>query len=178
MRLVTIAAAVFALALSTVANAQTINFDFDKSVSFGGFKTYAWVPGTNVPDQLVHNRLVNAVDVQLALKGMTKVHSDTKPDVLIAYHASFDKDLQITGFGTGWGGYRFGGMRSGQARAEEILVGTMVVDIVDAKTNNIVWRGTATKDIDVNAKPEKRDKNINKTAEKLFKNYPPKAATN
>jgi hypothetical protein len=35
-----------------------------------------------------------------------------------------------------------------------------------------VWRGTATKDIDVNAKPDKRDKSITKAAEKLFKNYP------
>lgn len=174
MRLATIAATVVGLALSTVTYAQTISFDFDRSVSFGGFKTYAWVAGTNVPDALVHQRLVNAVDVQLALKGMTKVHEGSQPDVLVAYHASIDRDLQITGFGSGWGGYRFGGYRSASARTEEILVGTMIVDIVDAKTRNIVWRATATKDIDVNAKPDKRDKNINRTAEKLFRNYPPK----
>jgi hypothetical protein len=133
------------------------------------------VPGTNVPDQLVHRRVIDAVDVQLALKGLKKVSREQQPDVLIAYHASFDKDLQINGFGSGWGGYRFGGTRSGSFRAEEILVGTMVIDIVDADTNNIVWRGTATKDIDVNAKPEKRDENITKTAEKLFKHYPPRS---
>ena len=46
---------------------------------------------------------------------------------------------------------------------------------VDARTKTIVWRGTATKDIDVNANPDKRDKNIAKTTEKLFKSYPPQA---
>jgi hypothetical protein len=176
MRLATITAALAGvLAFGTTSYAQRISFDFDKSVRFGGFKTYAWVPGTNVPDQLVHRRVIDAVDVQLALKGMRKVAREERPDVLIAYHASFDKDVQITGFGSGWGGYRFGGMRSGTARAEEILVGTMVIDIVDAGTHNIVWRGTATEDIDVDAKPEKRDKNITKTAEKLFKHYPPQS---
>jgi hypothetical protein len=65
-------------------------------------------------------------------------------------------------------------MRSGTARAEEILVGSLVIDVVDARTRTIVWRGMASKDIDVDASAEKRDKNINKAAEKLFKNYPPK----
>ncbi|MGD9903389.1 MAG: DUF4136 domain-containing protein [Vicinamibacterales bacterium] len=172
MKLATVSAFVLSLVLASTAFAQTISFDFDRSISFGAYKTYAWVAGTNVPDQLVHRRLVSAVDAQLAMKGLRQVESG-EADVLVAYHASFDKDLQVTGFGTGWGGYRFGAYRSGTVRAEEILVGTMIVDIVDAATSTIVWRGTATKDIDVDAKPEKRDKNIAKTAEKLFKHYPP-----
>ena len=176
MRLATVTAALAGvLMLATTSFAQSISFDFDRTVRFAGFRTYAWVPGTNVPDQLVHRRIVDAVDVQLALKGMSKVHEGNQPDLLIAYHASFEQDLQITGFGSGWGGYRFGGYRSGTARAEEILVGTMVIDIVDAKTSNIVWRGTATKDIDVKATPDKRDKNITKTAQKLFRHYPPQS---
>src|SRR6185503_13796011 len=125
MRLATIAAAIVGLAFATVTYAQSISFDFDRSASFTNFKTYAWVKGTDVPDVLIHQRLVNAVDTQLSLKGMTKVNADARPDVLVAYHASFDKDLQITGFGSGFGAYRFGGYRSGTARAEEILVGTM-----------------------------------------------------
>lgn len=174
MRRGTIAAAIVVMALGALAYAQTVSFDFDRAANFGAYKTYAWVPGTNVPDPLVHQRLVRAVDAQLTRKGMTQVHGTIRPDVLIAYHASFDQDLQITGFGSGWGGYRFAGTRSGSARAEHILVGTMIVDIVDSRTNTIVWRGSATKDIDVNAKPDKRDKNIDKTAEKLFEHYPPK----
>jgi hypothetical protein len=46
--------------------------------------------------------------------------------------------------------------------------------MVDAKRKQIAWRGLGTKEIDVTAKPEKRDSNINKAIEKIFKNYPPK----
>jgi hypothetical protein len=160
--------------LSTTAAAQTITYDFDKAADFSRFKTYAWVRGTPLSDELNHKRIVNAVDTQLAAKGLGKVEVGASPDVLVAYHATFNKNLQINGFSTGWGGYRFGANRSGSARVDEILVGTLVVDMVDAGSRTIVWRGTATKEVDVKANPEKREKNINKAAEKLFKNYPPK----
>ena len=45
--------------------------------------------------------------------------------------------------------------------------------MIDANTKTIVWRGIVTKEIDVDATPQKREKNINKAADKLFKNYPP-----
>jgi hypothetical protein len=64
--------------------------------------------------------------------------------------------------------------RSGTARVQEITVGTLAIDIVDASTRSIVWRAMASKDIDPNARPDKRDRNIDKAAETLFRNYPPK----
>jgi hypothetical protein len=159
--------------LGTMAVAQNVTYDFDKAADFSRFKTYAWVRGTPVNDPLNDTRIVNAIDSQLTSHGFSKVDAAAGPDVLVAYHASFDKDLQINGFSSGWGGYRFGPARSGSARVEEIVVGTLAVDVVDAKTKTIVWRGIATKDIDVKASPEKRDRNIKKATEKLFKNYPP-----
>jgi hypothetical protein len=57
------------------------------------------------------------------------------------------------------------------------VTGTLIVDLVDARTGTIVWRGTITKEINPKAKPEQRDKTINRAAEKLFKNYPPMPAT-
>ena len=160
--------------LSTIALAQEISFDFNRATDFTAFKRYAWVRGTAINDEINHNRIVNAVNTQLGAKGLVQVQATDNPDVLVAYHATFDRNLQINGFSSGWGGYRFGGSRSGTARAEEILVGSLVVDVVNARTKNIVWRGMATRDIDVNASPDKREKNINRAAEKLFKNYPPK----
>jgi hypothetical protein len=56
---------------------------------------------------------------------------------------------------------------------EEVVVGRLAVVMIDAKTHTLLWRGIATRDVDANASPEKRDKNINKAAEKLFKKYPP-----
>jgi hypothetical protein len=174
MRTTTFVATASVMLLGTIALAQNVTSDFDKSADFSRFKTYTWVRGTNLDDELNHKRIVNAIDTQLASKGFAKVDSSANPDVLVAYHASFDRDLEINGFSSGWGGYRFGAGRSGSARIEEILVGSLAVDIVDAKTKSIVWRGMASKEVDVKASPDKRDKNINRAAQKLFQNYPPR----
>ena len=174
MRMMTVMTVAAVAMLSAGVAAQSISYDFDKGANFSNFKTYAWVRGTPLDDELNHKRIVHAVDAQLAAKGLAMAAEGAAPDVLVAYHATFDKNLQINGFSSGFGGYRFGGMRSGTASVDEILVGTLAVDIVDATSKTIVWRGQATKEIDVKANPEKRDKNINKAAEKLFKNYPPR----
>jgi hypothetical protein len=159
------------LALSTTAFAQSVSYDYDRSTDFSRLKSYAWVKGTNLRDELNHKRIMDAVDAQLVAKGFTRVDPGSNPDVLVAYHASFSRDLEINGFSTG---YRWGPPRTGSARVEQVTVGTLVVDMVDAKSRTLVWRGIATKDLDPKASPEKRDKNINKAAEKMFKNYPAK----
>jgi hypothetical protein len=163
--------AAFAM-IGTTVLATSVTTDYDRSANFASFKTYAWTRGTEVPDQLNHKRIVHSINAQLAQKGMRMVEASASPDVLVAYHVRLDRDLQIEG--SGWGGYRWGGSRTGTARAAEITVGTIVVDMVDADTKTIVWRGTASKDLDEGASAEKRDKNARKSMEKLFKNYPPK----
>jgi hypothetical protein len=175
MRIATLITSV--VLLGTITFAQSINYDFDKTANFAGFKTYAWVPGAAVPDQFSNERILAAINSQLALKQLKQVERSGNPDLLVAYHAAFEKDVQITGFASGWGGFRFpaGGTMSGSARANDIVTGTLIVDLVDARTRTIVWRGMATKDINPGAKPQQRDKNINRAAEKLFKNYPPQA---
>jgi hypothetical protein len=174
MRIATFAAAVSLTLLGTITFAQSVSYDFDRAIDFSKFRSYAWTRGTALADELNHARVVRSIEGQLASKGLTRVESSASPDLLVAYHASFDKNLQINAYGTGWGGPRFGGLRSGTATTQEILTGTMVVDMLDASTRSIVWRGMASGDIDVAAKPERREKNINKAAQKLFKHYPPK----
>jgi hypothetical protein len=159
--------------LGTITLAQNITYDFDRTANFARFKTYAWVPGLATLDEINHNRVVNAVNTQLSAKRLTMVSRLAQPDLFVAYHATFDRDLQITGFSSGWGPYRVGLNRTGVARAEEILTGTLAVDMVDSRTNTIVWRGTASKDVDTQANPSKRERNIARAAERLFKNYPP-----
>jgi hypothetical protein len=172
MRTATLVALGFAL-FSATASAQSVTFDYDKSADFSKFKTYSWTAGTTLGDELNHKRIVAAVDSQLARKGLIKVDPSWKPDMLVAYHASFDRNIEINGFSSGMGGWAFGGNRSGSARAEEVVTGTLVVDLINPSSESMLWRGVATKEIDVKAKPDKRDRNANKAAEKLFKNYPP-----
>ena len=168
----TLIAAVTAMAiLSTSAAAQDVSYDFDKSADFSSLHNYTWVRGTPVNTEISHKRVVEAIETQLAAKGLHQADGRANADVLIAYHAVFARDLAIHGMSSGWGGYRLS--RSGTARAEQVVVGTLVVELIDAKTGSTIWRGIATRDVDVQASPEKREKNINKAAEKLFKHYPP-----
>ena len=55
-----------------------------------------------------------------------------------------------------------------------LYIGTLVLDMYDPAKKQLVWRGTASKTLDANAKPEKRQKNLQKATAKLLKNYPPK----
>jgi hypothetical protein len=167
MRIATFATLGGLTLLGTILSAQSVTYDFDRSANFTRFKTYTWVRGTDLNDQLNHQRIMRAVDAQLAARGFSKVEAAGNPDVLVAYHASFDRNLQINAFGSG---PRIG-MRSGTATVEEIVVGTLAVDMMDAQTRSIVWRGMATKELDARASPDK-EKGINKAAEKIFKNYP------
>lgn len=160
------------LLMTTIAFAANATYDYDRSADFSKFKTYAWVDGTKVNDELSHKRVVAIIDSKLAMKGMKRVEANANPDALVAYHANFARDVEVTA--SGFGGYRWGGTGSGLARASEVLVGTLTVDIVDAHANSLVWRSATSKDIDVKAGPEKREKNLNKATEELFKNYPPK----
>ena len=90
--------------------------------------------------------------------------------------SGLDRNLEINGFDSGWGGPRLGASRSGTARVDDIVTGTPVVDMINASSKSMLWRGVATKEIDAKAKPDERDKKANKAAEKLFKQYPPKTA--
>jgi uncharacterized protein DUF4136 len=156
--------------------AQKTSFDYDKTASFAAFKTYALKDGTKVGDPLIDSRIVAAIESELAAKGLTK--SDAKPDVTVVYHIAFDKKQDITTFNTGGGGYRWGGgWGTTDVRVNEILVGTLVIDIADANKGDLAWRGIGVKEVDVQAKAEKRDKNINSAVAKILKNFPPKAKT-
>ena len=56
-----------------------------------------------------------------------------------------------------------------------IYRGQLAVDMYDSAKHDLVWRGVASKTLDPKAKPEKRQKNLNKAVAKLMKNYPPPA---
>jgi hypothetical protein len=165
-----IAIAIATLLFAVAARAQSVTYDMDSTAAFASYKTYAWTRGTEVSNDWNNQRIISAVNTQLARRGMLQVNAAQRPDVLVRYHAAFDRSVEISGSVSG--PLFFPAARTGMARAERILVGTLAVDVIDVQTQRIVWRGVASKDIDVNADPARREKNINRTAEKLFKNYP------
>ena len=173
MRIATFATSVWLTLLGTMALAQSVTYDYDRAASFSNYKTYAWTRGTEVTDELIDIRVVGAIDRVLVAKGLTRVERTANPDVLVAYRASFEKNLEITGSADGWGPFGLGG-GLGSARVRPVVVGTLLVDISDARTNMIVWRSLAVSDIKPTDKPESRDKKITNATEKMFKNYAPR----
>jgi hypothetical protein len=170
-------AIVIAMFLPALVMAQNTSFDFDKSADFAKFKTYALKDGTKVGDPLVDRRIAAAIQTQLAAKGLTV--NDAKPDMVVVYHVALDKKQDITAYSTGYGryGYRWGGgWGTTDVRVNEILVGTLVIDLSDATKQEVVWRGMGVKEVDPQAKAEKRDKNINEAVAKIFRNFPPAKA--
>lgn len=174
MRIAMFATCVWLTLLGTNALAQGVTYDYDRAVHFATYKTYAWAPGTELTDELNHARLVRAIDAVLAAKGLVRVEASANPDALVAYHASFDKDLEITGSAHGLCPFDLAGDRWEAARVQPVLVGTLVVDMSDARTKAIVWRSLARSDIRPTDTPESRDKQVAKATEKMFRKYPPK----
>jgi hypothetical protein len=148
---------------------QSVVVDWDHSAgNFSQFKTYAWVkPVRPTPNPLMDQRIVAAIDSQLAAKGMKKV--DDSPDVLVTYGAGISQQTQTVATGTG-GGWRWGG---GMATVNQYVtnVGTLVVDIDDGKTKQLLWRGAAKGTL--SDKPEKNSQKIDKAVAKMFQKYPP-----
>jgi len=175
MKMQTLVTALGFALMGAAAQAQTVTYDFDKNTDFSKIKTYAWARGQEIPDDFNHKRIVSAIDSQLAAKGLTKIEGETTPDVYVAYGAGFERNLQINGSSSDFGGPFYRGNRTGSARTEEVVTGTLVVGMIDVKTNAVVWRGAASRDLDPKASPEKKDKNINKAVSKMFEKYPPKA---
>ena len=171
-------AASILLVVPALVLAQKTSFDFDKTADFSKYKTYVLRDGTKVGDPLIHNRIVAAIENELAAKGFTK--NATSPDVAVVYHTTFDKQKDITSFSSGYGGYGpygygwGGGWGTTDVRVNEILVGTLIIDVADANKKQVVWRGMGVKEVDVQSNPEKRDKSINNAVKKVMKDFPPK----
>lgn len=175
-----------ALALLTLgvipAIAQDVRYDFDKDKDFSKYHTYKWVPikGADQPDDLTAKRIMGAIDAELAKKGLTKTDADTA-DLYVGYQTAIGTEKQFTsyntgwGYGPGWGGYWYGagGMSTTYGSTSTVYIGQLDLSMYDPAAKQLVWRGTASKTLDPKAKPEKKEKNINKAVQKLLKKFPP-----
>lgn len=156
--------------------AQDVTYNFDQDADFSKFKTYKWVSIKNAQqvDDITARQITAAIDAELATKGLTKTDADNA-DLYVAYQTAIGAQKQWNAYNTGWGyGPRWGGGGMATATSSTIHTGQLDLDIYDSTDKRLVWRGTVAKTLDPNAKPEKRQKNLDKAVAKLLKNYPPK----
>lgn len=179
MKSLTIRFTLLFLALAWTGLAQKVHYNFDEEAEFSSYGTYRWVDideGEKV-DEITDRQIRAAIDAELARKGLAKTGSEDA-DLCIGYQVAMNSEKRYTSYNSGWGygaGWRRGGWGGGltTGQTSTISVGTVALDIYDAKAERLVWRGEATKALNPTSNPEKREKRLAKGASKLLKNYPP-----
>jgi len=176
-RNVVVAAALLAL-LAGYAWAS-VTFDYDHAADFSGYSTYAWLERDNsVESQLPEHlrlRLRRVTEDVLADKGFEPSPAPPQTDLLLTYYYGAKDELSVSFVSWGpyspWGYGHWGGYNYGYTDVRKYKEGTLVLDIVDAHTHQMVWTGVVEKEIrSVNPS----GKRIEKTINKLLKNFPPK----
>ncbi|QSX32843.1 DUF4136 domain-containing protein [Shewanella avicenniae] len=158
-------------------------WDYDPSTNFSQYKTYAWVEpqvsqGEYEKDGLLAQRVRAAVDEQLLAKGFVKVEAKDA-QLMVNYFTKVNKEARVdtlnANFGYGPFGYRgwWGGPSISQVR--EYDVGDLLLDLVDAKSHQLIWRSTAKNIVRDYKTPQERIDKVNDAAKAMLENFPPKA---
>ena len=150
---------------------QQVKTDYDHNANFGQYKTYSWEK-VQTRDPLLVDRIKDAVNGALTAKGWTQVESggDVSVVAMEITHNQQTLNTFYDGFGGGW---RWGGFGDATTTTETYQVGSLVVDLFDAKTKNLIWRGSSSDTLSNNA--DKNTKHLDKGVQKMFAHFPPEA---
>jgi Domain of unknown function (DUF4136) len=157
--------------------AQSGKPSFDGAADFSKYKTFKWVNIDHAQhlDELTADQLMGTIEVQLATKGLTKPQSENV-DLYIGYQIAGGKghNLSFYNFGAPNGPAPGAPAGSTGAASTTVHTGELVLDIYDAAKKQLVWRGSVAHAIDADAKPDKKQKHMDRAVEKLLKDYPPR----
>ena len=170
----------FLMVLLGSAFGQHIQTDFDHQANFSQYKTYSWQE-IKPANSLWDSRIKNAVDAQLSAKGWTQVDNGGDVAIVAIKMTTTQRTLHTYydnfGVGGGWGWRRFGGygdsFGDSTTTEQDYKEGTLVVDIFDAKSKQLIWRGSAEGTLSDSA--AKNEKNLDRGVAKMFKEFPPES---
>jgi len=156
-----------------------ITVGYAKDLNFAQFKSYAWAEHGAVAHPLLAADVVDAINQELNARGLQKVAAN--PDLIIQIYGSVDQESTMYSndpLYAGTGGIPlFDPSMTGPAfigfygnTTVTIHKGELVVDLIDAKTKKLVWRGIAEESVSNN--PEKLVDEVNSAISKMFKQYP------
>jgi hypothetical protein len=172
-RLIQILLPVAAATLAACSSIAT-NVDYDESVDFSGLQSYAWIEPPNDSENgspLVYRRVVNTVNAALKSRGFAV--NASSPDFQVAAHLASQSEVKVVD----WGYRHYGGYGAWGARDVSVHhydTGSLVIDIVATETNQVVWRGTATKTINPDASPGEITETVSKAVQMILDQFPPK----
>lgn len=175
MRLFWIAMLLGLVACSSVE----VHTDFDRNLDLTHYRSYSWSQQPKTQNPLMDERLKFALDSQLQSKGWKlsdKGEGEVQLVGIVTTKENERIDTMYNGGGPGFWGrgyYMGGGFGSSTSTVTTYIVGTLILDMFDAKSHRPLWRGTASGTISEN--PEKNVEQIEEAVQKLFKEFPPSA---
>jgi hypothetical protein len=162
-----------------------VKTDFDPTVDFSRFKTFAFAGFTDLNQSgvlnntLTRRRLETVISGELVKKGLRQVGIDENPDVLVHYWMGVKEKQTLESTGPsvgayrGYGGYGWGAGYSG-VTTREYKEGTLITDLIEPTKKDLVWRATMVANL-----KDSTEGNIelgNAALKKAFENYPPSQA--
>ncbi|MBT8341745.1 MAG: DUF4136 domain-containing protein [Desulfatitalea sp.] len=160
----------FTILTITACSSIAVNYDYDTKADLSKYKTYNWMPSDNdagVTD-LTTRRIKAAVDRELKAKAYEM--TENNPDFLVATHVKTKEKLRVTDWGY-TGGFHYWSIGGG-VDVRQTEEGSIIIDLVDAKSKNLFWRGMATSTVRPNLTAEKQEKLINRAVERVFEKAP------
>lgn len=163
------------LALAACSPEIRVYSDHDPDYNVRNFSTVDWGQQSGIEanrnplhyNELNDKRIKSAILKELSSRGYSRTEED--PDLVIHYHIIIDDQSVVT---TEPYGYFYGPywMRM-QTHVYSYREGTLIIDLMDPKTNNLVWRGWATAAIDMITQ-EQTEEMINRAVAKIFRRFP------
>ena len=188
--------ATIAASMLATASAQRVSYDVRPATDFTRLKTYTFKDCTKTDNPLVDERINAAVAAELAARGFSR--DDRDPDMYVTTRQAFKTEKEYTAYTTGYGGYAWGwgiGYAGSwypgwdgrwnptwytDVHVRDNVVGTLTIDLTDATSAALLWRGVGVKDVHQSSSPSHVEKRVSRGVAKIFKNFsvePTAAAT-
>ena len=175
MNLLKISSVIFLLVL-TSCNTIGVVSDYDKATNFDNYSSFAFYkPGIDKAkiSDLDKKRILRAIQSNLMAKGMNK---NNNPDILVSIFTKESQrvDIYQNNFGGAWGWNPYwGGNFNNNRMITSNIEGSLFIDLIDAKTNELLWQGVSHSGIYKGNDIEKREEKINLIVSKILEQYHP-----
>jgi len=157
------------LLAGSIVWAQKIDVQFDSSVDFSKYKTFAIRNGTlnsrspALNSELIKKQIEADIRRDLTARGLTETMR--QPDLNVVYHFGSQRKAELETFPAGWRGW---GTRWARVPYAE---GTLVIDLRDTSVHSMVWRSIASEE---KSDPAQIQKKLDDMVRKAIEKYPPK----
>ena len=176
MRALSLSLALLSLVLLGACRSYNVTYDYDVTASYGQYKTFDYYTskkGTGGTTNLMDKRVRAAVEKELLAKGFA-METKADPDFLVTYYPIVHNRKVRTTVRSGWG-YRpfYGGVGVSTSQVRNHKEGTIVIEIVDFKTNQLIWQGAADGALTDLKNPEDANDVVPKAVRDILAKFPP-----